>query len=375
MKSVLSVFGVESSRISGIEIYARELSRQLGERGWESVICFHNDVPDLVRSYFDLPNVALDSVPDCWKTGLQPARDMLRALRRYRPAILHLHYCGFLGIHPWLARLCSPVEEIFLTDHTSRPEGFQIRRAPPWKRLLARGINYPVTGVVCVSDYGWRCNTGAGLLPAERFRRIYNGVTDAPAPDGDFRRTYCIPRDRRLVVQLSWMIPEKGVQDLLEAAALVIARDPEVHFAMVGDGAGRRAFIDRARELGIAAHVTFTGNIRNPLKEGVHSAADVICQVSRWEEVFGFTIAEAMMHGKPVLATRVGGIPELVEDGRTGFLVERGDAAAMADRLLALLRDPDLRERMGREGRRVAREKFELRKNVGELLDWYGIQP
>jgi glycosyltransferase involved in cell wall biosynthesis len=113
--------------------------------------------------------------------------------------------------------------------------------------------------------------------------------------------------------------------------------------------------------------------VQDPLGEGLYAAADVVCQVSRWEEVFGYVIAEAMASSKPLLGTRVGGIPELIEDGKTGFLVERGDTEAMADRLLRLLEDARLREAMGQAGRRAAETRFNHKVNVGQLIKLYGI--
>jgi len=80
-----------------------------------------------------------------------------------------------------------------------------------------------------------------------------------------------------------------------------------------------------------------------------------------------------MAHGKPVVATRVGGIPELISDGVTGFLVDRGDTPAMSDRILKLLDDPELRDRIGDTGRASVTRKFDLRKNVAKLIESYGI--
>ena len=376
MKTVLTIFGINSQRIAGSEIYARELSRQLGEHGWRSVICFDNALPDLVRRYLDLPNVSIGVVPHPWEASLRTAWELLRILRKYRPTILNLQYVGFIGPYVWLARLAS-VQKIFFTDQTSPREGHVSGRAPFWKRILARLINLPMTGVICVSDYGYRSDTAWDLLPLDRFHRVYNAVIvrdeDAAARARHFRRKYGIPEDRLLIAQLSWMIPEKGILDLLEAARLVVASNPRAHFALVGDGQYREQFRRRAVELGIEDHVTWTGNIVDPYAEGVHAAADVLCQMSRWEEVFGFVIAEAMVARKPVVATRVGGIPELIEDRRTGFLVERGDSAAMAEKILALLDDPNLRRSMGEAGRLVAETRFDVRKNVTEVLRLYGI--
>ena len=84
-------------------------------------------------------------------------------------------------------------------------------------------------------------------------------------------------------------------------------------------------------------------------------------------------IAEAMAHAKPVVATRVGGIPELIRDGVSGYLVDRGDTQAMSRRVLELLDDGDLRRRMGEAGRETVSEKFDLQTNVAQLIESYGI--
>ena len=84
-------------------------------------------------------------------------------------------------------------------------------------------------------------------------------------------------------------------------------------------------------------------------------------------------IAEAMAHAKPVVATRVGGIPELIRDGVSGYLVDRGDTQAMSRRVLDLLNDRDLRRRMGEAGRATVEAKFNLQKNVTQLIKAYGI--
>jgi glycosyltransferase involved in cell wall biosynthesis len=125
--------------------------------------------------------------------------------------------------------------------------------------------------------------------------------------------------------------------------------------------------------MGLQDHVTWTGLVADPLAEGVYEAADVVCQASRWQEAFGWSIAEAMSCRKPLVATRVGAIPELVKDGDSGFLVPPRDAGAMAERILQLLGDRGLRERMGASGRKAVEANFNLKTNVAELLRLYGI--
>jgi glycosyltransferase involved in cell wall biosynthesis len=84
-------------------------------------------------------------------------------------------------------------------------------------------------------------------------------------------------------------------------------------------------------------------------------------------------IAEAMAHGRPVVTTRVGGIPELVQDNESGYLVDRGDIKTMSEKVLTLLNDASLREQLGRKGKDVVRQKFDLRNNVARLIASYGV--
>ncbi len=375
--AVLSVFGISPTKIGGQEAFARELSAQLDDRGWRSVLCFEDVPPDPVRSYLSLPNVSLEVLERPEQAGLRAVRRLGAIIRRHRPDIVHLYYTGFLGPYPWLARFCS-VRRVFFTDQSSRPAFYAPRRAPIWKRALARVINEPMSAVVCVSEYGRRCLTTLDLLPPDRIAMIYNAVDHRGPPHSAgaatrFRQRYGIPETRSIVTQVSWLIPEKGILDLLEATRLILDKRDTVHLVLVGDGAHGEEYAQRARQLGMERHVTWTGLVQDPVREGVYAAADVVCQMSKWEEVFGYVIAEAMRCGRPVVATRVGGIPEVVHDGVTGLLVPRGDTARMAEAILQLLDDPVLRDRLGRAGREVAQTKFNLEQNVSQLLRLYGL--
>jgi len=376
-RSVLSLFALRPTRIGGTEAFARELSGQLGRHEWTSVLGFLEPPPEHIRRYLALPNVVLETAPDIWRFRWEAARTVDRLLRRHHPAILHLHYTGFLSIYPWLARRHG-VKRIVFTDHSSRPEGHVIRRAPWWRRTAVRAVNHPLTRVICISDYNRRCLVQAGLVPEERAVRIYNAVDlsrVAPSPERGraFRGRHGIPEDRIVVLQVSWIIPEKGIVDLLHAARLVLNDHPQAHFVFAGEGPFRDEYMRSARDFGIEDHVTWTGSVADPLAEGLYTAADIVCQVSRWEEGFGWTIAEAMAHGKPVVGTRAGAIPEVMGETGTALLVNRGDSRALAAALIRLIRSPDLRERLGAAGRARVEAEFDLRRYVREVLDVYGF--
>jgi len=377
MPTIVSVFGVEPIRIGGTETFARELSTQLAGLGWDSVLCFLDEPPMEVRRFLDLPNVTIEVLHDSINVSWKSAKGLASILRRYRPEILHLHFTGFLGVYPWVARLCS-VKRVFFTDQTSRPAGYVLHRASLWKRGLVRVINLPLTKVSCVSDYGYRCMTSLGVLPDDRYEMIYNSVDlSRVCPSAEraakARRRYSIPEDRTVVAQVSWIIPEKGILELVEAARLVLQKNEKVQFVFVGEGSFREQYAKDAVAMGLGDHVTWTGLVQDPFGDGVYDLADIVCQVSNWEEVFGWVIAEAMAYGKPIIGTNVGGIPELVADQKSGFIVERGDSAAMADKILKLVENPELRKKMGRLGTEAARTRFDLHANVKRLVELYGV--
>ncbi len=377
MRTLVSVFGVEPRRIGGTEMFARELSAQLAEQGWRSVLCFLSEPEGDVRRFLELPNVSFETLANSTNGGWRAGLDLFRILRKHRAQMLHLHFVSFLTWYPWIGKLAG-AGKVFFTDHHSRPAGYVSRRASFWKRVAARAIAFPITKVFCVSNYGYRCMTTIETLPRERFEMIYNGIdrsrinSDADAANR-FRQRFSIPANRSLVGQVSWLIPEKGIDDFLEVARRVTTLRPDVQFVWVGDGAARERYEKHAEALGLNDRITFTGMIDDPLGEGVFQAFDVVCQFSRWEEVFGSMSAEAMANGKPVVATRVGGIPELVSDGESGYLVERGDAEAMSARVMGLLSSADTRLRMGEAAREIVARKFDMKANVAQLIESYGV--
>jgi len=373
LRAVLTVLGVNPVRVGGAEMYGREVSRQLGEAGWKSHLCFDGEPAPEVLRFLDLPNTTVHVVPGIATGGAAAVRAFARLLAREKPEIVHLGYTPFLSWYVPLARLYGA--RVYTTVHVSPPEGSRITRAQSWKRLLAAPMARSYTMVITNSDFSARCIAARGYVGPERVRRVYNGV-DMMRRYGSgagFRRRYSIPADCPVVLQASWIIPEKGIEDLLEAARIVIAERPETRFIIAGEGPARAAMMQLAAAMGLAESITWTGLVGDPLGEGMFAAADVVCQLSRWEESFGWAIAEAMASERPVVATRVGAIPELVEDGRTGFLVPRRDPAAAAGGILRLLADAGMRSRFGVEARRAARAKFDLRTQTAEMLNLFGI--
>lgn len=178
----------------------------------------------------------------------------------------------------------------------------------------------------------------------------------APAP---------LPFDPPRALCLGRQVADKGFDVALAGFARVRARFPRLRLALAGDGPARPELERRAEALGIAGHVDFLGRV--PEVPPVLNQATFVLMPSRWEETFGLVALEAALLGRPVVATRVGALPEVVRDGETGLIVAREDAAGLADAIAALLEDPARTRRMGQAARERALRVFGL----GPSLDAY----
>ena len=170
-RRVVSVFGVEPSRIGGGEVFARALSAALALHGWESVLCYQSLPQGDVRRFLELPNVTFDVLPDAWKFAARPSVALAGILKRHPAEILHLYFTGFLSPYPWVARLRG-VPKVFFTDQGSHAEGYVATRRPAWKRIAARTLNLPLTGVICISDYNVECMLRRDLIDSMRRRLL-----------------------------------------------------------------------------------------------------------------------------------------------------------------------------------------------------------
>lgn len=196
----------------------------------------------------------------------------------------------------------------------------------------------------------------------DRIEVIYEGV-DVSWIDKIKASSLFSGGDGLIVGTVAHLSSEKGHGTVLEAAALLRSEFPEVTYVFVGDGPLKGELIDRATELGIRDRVIFTG-FRND-SEALMKEFDIFCLASDSEGLSSAILA-AMATPLPVVATDVGGIPELVLDGETGFLSAAGDSQSLAARLRPLLLSDELRSKMRQAGRRRVEQHFTLDKKLNE---------
>lgn len=213
---------------------------------------------------------------------------------------------------------------------------------------------------------------------------IKNGIDLSKFPDrgvrSGFRRELGLPLDAPLVVMLSRMNPQKGVEHFLEAAAYVKRLCPEAYFLLVGGAFhAHKGKIKRnddyqeqltrcAARLGLGKHLIFTG-FRSDVPDVLAEAA--VSVLPSFSEGLSNTLLESMAAGVPVVTTRVGGNPEVIEHGKGGILVPPRDSRALAEAIYAILKNRDLAKSLGEAGRRRVADRFSLDRMVRETQDLY----
>jgi glycosyltransferase involved in cell wall biosynthesis len=201
---------------------------------------------------------------------------------------------------------------------------------------------------------------------------IHNGVDleryDHQEPCCTLRDEYGMEPGAQIVGVVGRLEPEKGHPTLLEAWPLVLREVPSAYLLVVGEGSRREALEQQARELRIAHRVVFTG--RRDDVPAVTAALEVAVLPS-YREAQGLSILEAMALSRPVVASNVGGIPEMIEDGRTGLLVEPHDAQALAAAIARLLKDHQLADTLGRGGHDLVHDQFCVQLMVNAISAIY----
>ena len=364
------MLGLAPVKIGGIEKFLRLFVVAMDRAGWDTVLCFDGAVADEFRATVDFPFCSIESVPGQENLGFSAAGALWRVLRQYRPKRFLYAFHGVMRCFPWLARL-SGCREISFYDHSSRPPDFVARPLALPKRLVGRLLTFPLRHIVSVAEF--TRSTGRALGVAHCPNTVLaNGVflPNVSQQRGElFRERYGIATDAVVITQLCWMVPVKGVRTLLQAAVKVLATFPETRFLLVGEGPELQHYRDLATELKLNDRIVFTGLVNNPTQQGVFEATDIYCQPSLWQEACPLAVLEAMSFNLPVVASRVGGLPELVRDGSTGLLATTGDSDALAEHLLVLVNDPALRHQMGNAAFTSVQRDHRIEQTVSRYVD------
>jgi L-malate glycosyltransferase len=222
-------------------------------------------------------------------------------------------------------------------------------------------------GVTAISEYLSHETCKSFGLPGVRVIPNFVDVDYYKRADGDCLRERFAPNGEKLLVHVSNFRPVKRVNDCVRIFAKV-SKEVKSRLVLVGDGPDAGAAAQLAEELGVARNVVFVG--KQPRIVDYLSIADVLLLPSETES-FGLAALEAMSCEVPVIASRVGGLPEVVTDGVTGFLRPVGDVDGMSEAAATILTDEALARRLATAARRTAAERFTTEQIIPQYVDYY----
>jgi len=346
---------------SGQTVHIRELTKRLRNKGLELKVFTRETLGDIsptesIEVGFtgsDIPFIrhfgfmakcgTLIKDFDLVHTQYHPSifvGNFVRSLRK-TPHIFTFH--GYAPIRSWT----NPAQRLKMIDHTI---GTFV--------ALHAGVNK----VIAISQYIKRLLTGFYHFDEAKISLVYNGVDLERFHPRTERSTiwerYGVA-DNPTILYVGRMDPYKGVQYLLKAVPLVLEAFPNAKFVIAGGTRFDQVKIHQSVLSRIRKALVFTGYVPDEEIPRLYSACDVFCYPSMWEG-FGLTPAEAQASARPVVAFNHCAIPEVVADGETGILVRPADHEGLAAGIIQILKDPEMRQRMGIQGR----------KRVEALFNW-----
>ncbi|MFN8522557.1 MAG: glycosyltransferase [Chloroflexota bacterium] len=352
--------------VGGCEQHVLSLISGLDRSRFEPWLACFEAEPDEATPMVPMFRAAGARVVDLGASSRNDPRAVARLgalLRRQSFDVIHAHSLRAELAMQICARFAAGRPRLLRGVHNV--EDFYNRQ--PWAALAGWSARR-LDRVIAISDAVLEHLVASGRVPREKLERIYYGIDprpyadiEPPAPDADRPPT---------LLMIARLAPQKGHRVLFDALPAVLARVPDLVLRVVGhEEMSTRAELEAyARERGVAGAVRFEGfrgDVPSLLEE-----SDCFVLPSMWEG-FGLVLLEAMAAARPVVASAVGPIPEIVQDGVTGRLVPAGDAAALATALLEVLESRALGRDMGIAGRARALERFSIETMVDAMSELY----
>ena len=357
------------AHFGGSGVVASELGRELARRGYE-VHLIASRLPFRLKSYE--PNMYFHEAQPAYypvfeeaPSNLALATKMVEVAENHRLDVLHVHYAmpfatsAYLAKQIMLPRQLGVVTTLHGTDITvvgAEPAFFRITQ-------FSMQSSDRLTAVSLFLKERAEATFGA-TKPIEVIYNFVDPTVFAPRREGRLRLA---DRGTKILMHASNFRPVKNIPIIIQTFAEV-RKQMKAKLAMIGDGPEKAAAEQLARELGVHRDVLFLGN--QDFMQELLPLADVFLLPSG-SESFGLVALEAMSAEVPVVCSNVGGLPEVVEHGFTGFLHEPGNVPGHVASVLKLLRNETLRRTMGRRGRRVAKERFSADEMVERYVQVY----
>lgn len=381
----LEVLEILEATTGGTRRHLNDLVSHLDrERFSVSVVCstkrskaFLGDIDRMRREGIDVKVIPM-------VRAIRPLADFIAFVRiflhihRHKYAIVHTHSskAGMLG------RLAARLAGVPGIIHTPHVFSFQMRVAH-WRQAWYSRLERLAAGMtdifVCVSRQEQKVAIAQGLAPEDKFVLIENGIDDSDHADAAeiehqrsiLRAEHSIAPDAPVVAMTGRFARQKGHRFLIEAVARIRGEFPSLKLVLAGGGKETHTIQSQIHHLGLEDATTMLGECENSTV--IHRMADIVVLPSLWEGL-PYVLIEAMAAGKAIVASGVGGVTDAVVDGENGIIVPPGDVDALSEALVRLLQDRELSNRLGKNARATAVEKYGIEKMINRLEEIYESQ-
>jgi glycosyltransferase involved in cell wall biosynthesis len=350
--------------VGGAERIAAEITMRLDPRRFERTLCATREMEGpTLEAELKQADVRVLSLGRRSSVNLAAWVPFYRLLREERIDIVHTH---LFGSNVWGTAIgtIARVPVIVAHEHTWSFEGRPVKRLLD-RMVVARGADV----FLCVSRADRERMIELERIDPARVRFLPNGIPPLPPPSGqDVRKEIGIPSSAPVIGTICGLRPQKALDVLIEATGILRSDIPNLRVLIAGSGPEEGRLRSLIAERGLEGTVIFLGPRRDV--PDVLAALDVAVSCSDFEGS-PLAVMEYLAAGTPVVATRVGGVPDIIENGVHGLLVDRRDPRGLATSIAELLRDPARRRRMGASGREHQRREFDMGVMVKRIETLY----
>ena len=345
------VYIINSFALGGAERLLLDICQRLDKEKFQIAVCSATSGGPLAKD-FEALNIAVKVFAKKGRLGLGLIWRIYKFLKEQKPQIVHTH---LFGGDTWgrIAAILARAPIIISTEHNINLD------EPGLKKKIKWLLSWPTDKIIAVSQSVKDYAVKADKIKPEKIDVIYNGID---LQKFAFRGYQAIEKNNKIkAVVLARLEPQKGHEYLLEALPLLIEKYPDFVLNIIGCGSLEKKLKNQAKDLNLGQKVVFWGRRLDP--ENILPQMDFFILPSLWEGL-GIAILEAQAVGLPVLASKTGGIPEIIEDGKTGLLFEPANPPAIFAAIDKLLSNQELAEKMVKNAYQQVNEKFNLSKMV-----------
>lgn len=360
MNKIKVMHVISDSNFGGAGKYLLEICKYIDKEKFQLIVVVPKGsiLTSHIRKISNIDLIEIDGI-DSKSFSFLGVKEILKLIKEKNPDIIHSHACLSARIAAYL----RGIKKVIYTRHSLLPESRGIKRT--LKLLLSRILS---NKVIAISN-AVKNNLISEGERQEDIHLIYNGV-ELPSKSYNvdkLREKYNISNEDVIITLVGRLETVKGQEHLLKITEILKEKANGYKVLLVGDGSNRKNLENYVREKELP--VDFLGHI-SAIDE-IYSISDIIVNTSN-SEALSFAALEGFSHKKPVVAFDIDGINEVIDDGVDGYLVKFMDYEAFSERLVKLMKDKDLRIRLGENGYEKVRTKFTVERMVKQIENIYG---